>query len=161
MRQFLALGALALITVACTPTVPDSASGLDEGDTVSVSSDVSSTDVAEPSNATDSSVPPLGRYTAFTEDVLTDGSTKILFFHASWCPSCKKANQDLTEMYAEEKFVVSTYKVDYDKAKDLKRKYGVIQQHTFILIDAQGNELDRIVGGTRAQLDEFIDKAGI
>jgi len=100
-----------------------------------------------------------GVYTPYTDDVLMNGQTKVLFFHASWCPTCKKANTDLLEMYANEGFAVSTYKIDYDTAKELKQKYLVQQQHTFIVVDGEGNEVDRLIGGTRAQLDELLDKA--
>nr|HRW20195.1 hypothetical protein [Dermatophilaceae bacterium] len=37
-------------------------------------------------------------------------------------------------------------KVDYDSATELRQKYGVTQQHTFVLVDGQGNAVKKWSG---------------
>lgn len=97
------------------------------------------------------------KYMAYADDVLMDGETKLLFFHASWCPSCKKANTDLEAMYSGSTAPMkSTYKVDYDTSAELKAKYGVTSQHTFVLVDGQGNELKKMNGHTVEGLQELL-----
>lgn len=68
----------------------------------------------------------------------------VLFFHASWCPDCKATNTSLTTAGVPAGLTV--VKVDYDSMGDLKRKYGVTQQHTFVKIDASGKLVSKWTG---------------
>jgi thiol-disulfide isomerase/thioredoxin len=78
-------------------------------------------------------------------------SKVVLFFNAKWCSTCKKARSnleaDLTAIPADLAIVL----VDFDSETDLKRKYGVTVQHTFVQIDADGNELAKWSGSLTAQ----------
>jgi len=58
----------------------------------------------------------------------------VLFFHAPWCPSCKAADKNFTAETAPANTVV--FKVDYDTSTELKKKYGVTSQHTFVSLNA-------------------------
>ena len=60
----------------------------------------------------------------------------VLFFHASWCPDCRKADASLTTDGVPDGMTV--VKVDYDTATELKQTYGVTQQFTFVLVDGTG-----------------------
>jgi thiol-disulfide isomerase/thioredoxin len=95
-------------------------------------------------------------YSIFMPSVLTDGETKVLFFHAAWCPVCRAADADLQEWFAQNLPTLNVYKVDYDTSADLKAKYGVTYQHTFVLVDGQGNALKTIQGPSDAALKELI-----
>ena len=37
---------------------------------------------------------------------------------------------------------------DFDEHTDLKKKYGVTTQHTFVQVDADGNEIAQWSGGS-------------
>ncbi|MEN9413680.1 MAG: hypothetical protein RLZZ342_767 [Candidatus Parcubacteria bacterium] len=65
----------------------------------------------------------------------------VLFFHASWCPSCRTVDADIRAHLKEIPTGVTILDVDYDTAAALKQKYGVTYQHTFVQVDAQGNQL--------------------
>jgi thiol-disulfide isomerase/thioredoxin len=95
-------------------------------------------------------------YGAFSDAVLNDGKTKVLFFHASWCPECKKADATLKTWLPSKDFTRSVYKIDYDTAKELKAKYGVIYQHTFVVVDGQGAKLSLVQGPTDEQLKALL-----
>ncbi len=41
---------------------------------------------------------------------------------------------------------VNLLKVDYDSSSDLKQKYGVTMQHTFVLVDANGEMIKKWSG---------------
>ena len=67
-------------------------------------------------------------------------SKKVYFFHASWCPICqgidKEIKADMTNLPAG----VTLIKTDFDTATELRKKYGVTTQYTFVQVDASGNE---------------------
>jgi thiol-disulfide isomerase/thioredoxin len=68
----------------------------------------------------------------------------VLFFNATWCPTCQAAVENLdTDGTPAGLTVVS---VDYDDSTELKRTYGVTYQHTFVQVDEAGNELAKFTG---------------
>jgi len=70
----------------------------------------------------------------------------VLFFYASWCPSCKSAIKDLEERESD-LGNIQVLVVDYDNSDDLQMKYSVSYQHTFVQIDGSGNALATWNGG--------------
>lgn len=55
----------------------------------------------------------------------------VLFFHASWCPTCRSAREEFNKRQSEFKNI-NLILVDYDNSNDLKKMYGVTYQHTFV-----------------------------
>lgn len=70
----------------------------------------------------------------------------VLFFHASWCPTCRAANENLSAGSLPDGLLV--LKTDYDTSTELKKKYGVTSQHTFVEVDAQGNMKKKWLGSS-------------
>ena len=66
---------------------------------------------------------------------------QVLFFAASWCPDCKAIDKALMADASSIPDGVSVVKVDYDKATDLRKQYGVTMQHTFVQVDDMGKEV--------------------
>lgn len=81
----------------------------------------------------------------------------VLFFNASWCPSCKGAVKDFK---ANESDIKDYYLilVDYDNSDDLQKKYGVSYQHTFVQIDSEGEAVTKWNGGG---VSELLEKAEV
>lgn len=77
-----------------------------------------------------------GKYIDYSESVLDErlahGDKVVLFFHASWCPTCRAADSGIAGGARQIPDDVVVLKVDYDQEKGLKRKYGVLYQHTFV-----------------------------
>lgn len=71
---------------------------------------------------------------------------RVLFFHASWCPTCKTLDKDISSNLSEIPAGVTIAQVDFDEEIDLKKKYGVTLQHTLVQIDSEGNELAKWSG---------------
>ncbi len=71
----------------------------------------------------------------------------VLFFHAPWCPFCKSADTAFSTRTSEIPSGVTVLKTDYDSNDELKKKYGVTYQHTFVQIDASGNMITKWNGG--------------
>lgn len=57
----------------------------------------------------------------------------ILFFHAPWCGDCQAFDKVLRE--GSIPAGVQILKVDYDSRQDLRQKYGVTKQSTFVELD--------------------------
>ncbi|MBI3687518.1 MAG: thioredoxin family protein [Actinobacteria bacterium] len=74
------------------------------------------------------------------------GGRVVLFFNATWCPSCQETDHNLTTDPAAIPAGLTIVKVDYDTATDLRRQYGVTQQHTFVAIGSDGAKLKAWTG---------------
>ncbi len=68
----------------------------------------------------------------------------VLFFSASWCPTCQEANKNFNASSAPNGLTL--LKVNYDSSNDLKKKYGVTYQHTFVQVDKDGNLIKKWSG---------------
>lgn len=76
-----------------------------------------------------------GMYSDYSADKLSATDKNVLFFHASWCPACRWADKNFANSEIPEN--VNLLKVDYDNSADLKEKYGVTMQHTYVLVDSK------------------------
>ncbi len=70
----------------------------------------------------------------------------VLFFHASWCPTCRNLDTDIKANLSAIPANLTILDVDYDAAVELKKKYGVTYQHTFVQVDANGTQLKKWSG---------------
>lgn len=80
----------------------------------------------------------------------------VLFFKASWCPSCRALDSDIKASLSGIPAGVTILEVDYDKSGELKQKYGVTMQHTLVQVDAQGTLLNKWSGG--GTLESVVEK---
>jgi len=72
----------------------------------------------------------------------------VLFFKASWCPSCRALDTDIKANLEAIPGGVTILEVDYDTATALKQKYGVTTQHTLVQVDASGALIKKWSGGS-------------
>ena len=85
-----------------------------------------------------------GAYKKYDEASLAGTTgTKILFFHAPWCPQCRQLDSEITAGSVPNN--VTIFKVDYDSNQSLRQKYGVTIQTTFVRVDDQCNLLKKYV----------------
>jgi thiol-disulfide isomerase/thioredoxin len=68
----------------------------------------------------------------------------VLFFNASWCPTCKETVKNLDADGVPAGLTVVS--VDYDDSSELKKKHGVTVQHTFVQVDESGKQLAKFTG---------------
>lgn len=105
------------------------------------------------------SVAVVGTFETYSADklVLAENGTVVLFFHANWCPSCRGLENDLNANL--ERFPANTHilKLDYDSETDLKKKYGVIRQHTLVVVDTNGVEIKKLTGLTNT-LEQVVNQ---
>ncbi|MEZ4180073.1 MAG: thioredoxin family protein [Candidatus Doudnabacteria bacterium] len=86
------------------------------------------------------------------QTALADGKKVVLFFHAIWCPDCKAADAAFKANADQIPANTVVFKTDYDNNSDLKTKYGVTTQHTFVQIDQNLNKITAWVSGDVAKL---------
>ena len=72
----------------------------------------------------------------------------VLFFNATWCPTCQEATKNLEAADFPEGLTVVS--VDYDSNLDLRKKYGVTTQHTFVAIKPNGDQIKKWSGSMTA-----------
>ena len=96
---------------------------------------------AEPGSvASDNTQGRGGVYADYSEQaILATSGTKILFFHAPWCPQCREMEASINENGVPTG--VTVFKVDYDSNQALRKKYGVTLQTTFVKVDDDGNKI--------------------
>lgn len=73
-----------------------------------------------------------------------ESSDVVLFFAATWCHTCQSAQASLDTDGVPDGLAV--VKVDYDTETDLRKKYGVTVQHTFVHINDEGEALKKWSG---------------
>ena len=83
---------------------------------------------------------------------------RVYFFHATWCSFCKEADRKLKQGKDRIPENVVVYKTDYDTEKKLKKQYGVFSQHTFVLVDRDGNEIAQWSGGDIQKLVDNVQE---
>ena len=94
-----------------------------------------------------------GSYEAYDVSKLQNASTGnvVLFFNASWCPSCQAVNADILSKISSIPKNLTILSVDYDSSSALKQKYGVTYQHTFVQVDARGELIQKWSGSPTLQ----------
>lgn len=86
------------------------------------------------------------------------GKRRVLYFYASWCPTCRIADPELSANSNKFPKDVIVLRVNYNdpdtdsQEKDLAKKYAVTYQHTFVQIDGEGKEVAKWNGGQTEEL---------
>jgi thioredoxin 1 len=83
-----------------------------------------------------------GSYEVYAPDKVALASAThdvVLFFRASWCPTCRAVDADIKTNLSKIPSSLAILDVNYDTASELKKKYGVTYQHTFVQVDTNGN----------------------
>lgn len=80
---------------------------------------------------------------------------KILKFQTKTCVPCKMVDMMLKDLGLE-----VDEKVDIEDQEELREKYDVMKSPTIMLIDDDGNEVDRVIGIDEEGIKELFKKAG-
>lgn len=73
-------------------------------------------------------------------------SDVVLFFNATWCPTCQEADENLSSAQFPDGLTVVS--VDYDSNEALRDRYGVTTQHTFVVIGPDGSVVKKFTGAS-------------
>lgn len=89
-----------------------------------------------------------GSYEAYAPGklALAEKGKVVLFFRASWCPTCKALDADIRSHLSSIPAGVTILDVDYDNSSALKQTYGVTYQHTLVQVRADGSMITKWSG---------------
>ena len=136
------------LTACATPATDAAATPVSTPAEVMTDSSTDDMTTSEPMDDMSADAMAAGAYLTLDEyqNQMADraGTTVVYFFHADWCPSCRATEESLTTAGVPDGLTV--VKIDYDTATDLKREYGITQQHTFVQVDEDGAQLAKWTG---------------
>lgn len=100
------------------------------------------------------------QYAPYTKEVLESSKVgrRVLFFYASWCPTCIPADADFIKNISTLPSDVTVIRVNYSDSdtdkeeKELAAKYNITYQHTYVQIGPEGQEITKWNGGSMREL---------
>lgn len=96
-----------------------------------------------------------GKYVDYSPTVIAETpGTKVLFFHAPWCPQCRALEKSIEEGQIPENTTI--IKVDYDTNQRLRQEYGVTIQTTLVRVDDQAKLVKKYVAYDDPSLETLI-----
>ncbi len=108
--------------------------------------------VVAPSGGETETVPVMvlakGVYTPYDPALLANAEKGkvVLFFRASWCPTCKALDGNIRANLSTIPDGVTILDVNYDDSSAMKQKYGVTYQHTMVQVDKSGTLIKKWSG---------------
>ena len=101
-----------------------------------------------------------GNYKAYdeTQNQIDSDKVTVLDFYATRCPSCVSSHKNFLANADKIPDTLQILNVNYDEATALKKKYDVTSQHTFVLVDRDGNLLKKTKG--LSSIENIIEFAG-
>lgn len=87
-----------------------------------------------------------GSFEDYAPEKIAASDGAVIDFAASWCPSCRAFEANVKENLQDIPADLTILKADFDTELELRKQYGVTQQHTFVQVDAQGNEIAKWTG---------------
>lgn len=114
----------------------------------------------ETPSASETTTVAAGDYIPY-ESFVTSGdkysdSKVVLFFNAVWCSTCQQARENIEASLGQIPENLAIVVVDFDSSIDLRKKYGVTVQHTFIEIDSAGEPLGKWSGSVT--VDQIVEQ---
>lgn len=96
-------------------------------------------------NTPDAAQSKAGIYTDYSDEatLANTNDVTLLFFHAPWCTQCRAIEKSIETDGVPDG--VAVFKVDYDSHQQLRQKYGVTLQTTFVKIDKNGTKIKSYV----------------
>ncbi|MDP2625208.1 MAG: thioredoxin family protein [Candidatus Peregrinibacteria bacterium] len=162
----IAMGTLLIVASGCTPAEKSTDTG-DGTAVVDVEEDEGMEDEAmedEDGEEEGSDETAYGDpiYTEYNSDLYYESlgvRPVALFFHASWCPTCILMDKNITAELDSFPDGTNILMVDYDTQDTLKMIYGITSQSIVVVIDADGQVVDKLAAPSVDTLIESIERS--
>lgn len=79
-----------------------------------------------------------------------------IFFHAPWCPVCKGLEKDINAELSQFPKGVNILKADFDTETELRFKYDIGSQSTFVIVDGKGEYVKTLVAPSNEDLTSTL-----
>jgi methionine-R-sulfoxide reductase/methionine-S-sulfoxide reductase len=95
-------------------------------------------------------------YIEYSAEILKNAKQEfiVLFFHANWCPTCKAFEETVLTEVIPENIVIM--KVNFDTEAELRKKYNILSQTSFVIVDNKWNLRKRWIGAR--SITDIIEK---
>ncbi|MCP2638470.1 thioredoxin family protein [Microbacterium sp. HD4P20] len=161
-----ALGVAAAVALSLgggeAPVVPAETPQAAPSESRSAPSDAATPEPSMPADdqaANDGEMTP-GAYVEYGDAELAAAEgTRVLFFHAPWCPQCRALEADILASGVPDG--VTVLKVDYDSRQDLRQRYGVTIQTTLVALDDAADPTAVFVAYDEPTLESGLDGLGL
>lgn len=100
-------------------------------------------------------LPEVKGFERFTPSKITFADQKkvVLFFNAPWCVTCNELVLELPTIEIPDDVLFLS--LDFDTEIELRKKYRVALQHTFVEVNSKGELIQKWAGGS---LKEALEK---
>lgn len=99
------------------------------------------------------------RYVDYTPEVFAASTTpnNVISFDATWCYVCDAIEENI--LNGEIPSDLTIFKADFDTEIELRKKYGVTTQTTFVQVTPSGDEITKwVMYDVNAGIDEIVAK---
>lgn len=79
---------------------------------------------------------------------IAESGPAIIYFHADWCPTCQATMTAFRARWSEVQPGITVIIADYDKESELKSRFGVSYQNTYVQVAADGSRIQSWNGGS-------------
>lgn len=157
------LAIIALVSYTLTSTSPaasPASSGAEQPAASPAQPNQTTGPTAAPATDSPAATSQPGSYDVYSSDSLSAAgqNQRVLFFHAPWCPQCRQLEADIERGVPSG---VAIFKVDYDSNQALRRQYGVVQQTTVVLVDANGAKIRSYLPYSQPSLANALSGLGL
>lgn len=98
-------------------------------------------------------------YISYTEEKFNElkgNESFALFFHAGWCPTCRKLDNDI-KASVDDLASIKILKIDYDTSEEMKKEYGIRIQHTVVFFNEDGSVAETDIGTSLKDIKVFFN----
>lgn len=82
----------------------------------------------------------------------------VIDFYATWCGPCKNIAPLFEVLRGEYSDRINFCSVDVDQQIEMAEKYTIDAMPTFVFLDTDGNEIERVVGADPQKLTDAVDR---
>lgn len=90
-------------------------------------------------------------------EIVTNGKPSVIDFYADWCGPCRQIAPLFHELESQLGETVNFYRVNVDEDRVTAMKYQIEAMPTFIFLDKEGKEIDRLVGADPEALKQKVE----
>ena len=97
------------------------------------------------------------RYVDYTPEAFAASTTEknVINFDATWCYVCDAIEENILDGEIPEDLTI--FKADFDTEIELRKKYGVTSQTTFVQVTPEGDEITKwVMYDTAAGINEIV-----